>query len=77
MNASKKEYREPGTGRYSYWNGFDRICKCGHTLGIHIAGGFECGGKDCTCQKFKPSGKRAEIGSVEETSYGTEKVVRD
>ena len=73
MTDKAKNYREPGTGRYAYWNDFDRLCKCGHTLGVHIAGGFECGadpyGKDehgrsepeaagCTCQKFKPSGKR-------------------
>ncbi len=65
---AKDEYREPGTGRYAYWNDFDRLCKCGHTLGVHIAGGFECGAdpignnepeaEGCTCRKFRPSGKR-------------------
>lgn len=63
-----KEYREPGTGRYAYWNDFERLCKCGHSLGVHIAGGFECGADaignkepeaiGCKCEKFRPSGKR-------------------
>lgn len=67
-----KEYRDPETGQYAYWNNFDRVCECGHTLGIHCAGGFDCfacpPGKGpfpvegltehCTCQKFKPQRKR-------------------
>lgn len=64
----KNGYRKPDTGRYAYWNDFDRLCKCGHSLGVHIAGGFECGtdaignnepeAAGCTCEKFRPSGKR-------------------
>lgn len=68
--CKKNEYRDPVTKRYSYFGNFARLCKCGHTLGIHIAGGFDCGGKDCACQKFKPSGKRAPEGTVEQTNYG-------
>ena len=48
-------------------------CVCGHTLGIHCAGGFDCfAGQDgfksnpesaglvkpCECQKFRPSRKK-------------------
>lgn len=73
MTKRQNTYREPGTGRYSYFGDFDRLCRCGHSLGVHVAGGFECGadpyGKDehgrsepeaagCTCEKFRPSGKR-------------------
>lgn len=56
-------YREPGTGRYAFWNDFERLCKCGHTLGVHIAGGFECGIDEaigCKCERFVPSGKRRQ-----------------
>lgn len=68
MADETKRYREPGTGKYAYFGDFDRLCKCGHTLGVHIAGGFECGAdargnneagaEGCECQKFRPSGKR-------------------
>lgn len=68
MSNRDKTYREPGTGRYSYYGDFDRLCKCGHSLGVHIAGGFECGtdptgngeleAVGCTCERFRPSGKR-------------------
>lgn len=67
----KDEYREPGTGRYAYWNDFDRLCKCGHSLGVHIAGGYDCGAdakgnnepeaEGCTCERFRPSGKRRVV----------------
>jgi hypothetical protein len=56
--SRKNEYRDPITKRYAYFGGFDRICKCGHRLGDHIAGGFECGitkeAEGCACQKFRP-----------------------
>lgn len=68
------EYREPGTGRFAYWNDFDRLCKCGHSLGVHIAGGFECGtdtggnserdAAGCKCERFRPSGKRRAVGQT-------------
>lgn len=64
-----ENYREPGTGRYAYWNDFERLCVCGHTLGQHVAGGFEClcgpngiiehhAETRCECQKFRPSRKK-------------------
>ncbi len=68
MSDEASRYRDPSTGQFGYWNDFDRMCKCGHTLGVHIAGGFECGidavgggepeAVGCKCQKFRPSGKR-------------------
>lgn len=53
------QYRDPVTKQYAFDNNFDRICVCGHVLGVHIAGGFECGtmpsdpSSGCSCQKFK------------------------
>jgi len=66
VNDEPKRYREPGTGRFAYWNDFNRVCKCGHRLGDHVAGGFECGcdpqhspeTRGCKCQRFRPTGKR-------------------
>ena len=55
----RNEYRDPVTKRYSYFGNFDRLCVCGHTPGVHIAGGFECGTsietQGCQCLKFKPA----------------------
>lgn len=69
----KNEYRDTN-GQFAYFGGFDRLCVCGHTLGIHCAGGFDCfatppgeGPKDfqveglkarCDCQKFRPSRRK-------------------
>jgi len=63
----KNEYRDPTNGQYAYFGNFDRLCVCGHTLGVHIAGGFECGidakhtepaAVGCQCQKFRPSRRK-------------------
>jgi hypothetical protein len=48
------------TGRYTFDGKWDRLCKCGHTLGHHlaaaphacIAGDF--GFDPCRCEKFTP-----------------------
>jgi hypothetical protein len=68
----KNEYRDTN-GQFAYFGGFDRMCVCGHTLGIHCAGGFDCfAGQNgfkaeaesaglktpCDCQKFRPSRKK-------------------
>lgn len=53
------------TGQYAFQENWDRMCRCGHTLGAHTAGGFrclndnetigpECDGTPCDCQKFRP-----------------------
>jgi hypothetical protein len=61
----KKVYRtrDPLNGQYAYDGDMSRLCKCGHKLGAHIAGGFECGTipcdfpetKGCQCIKFRPA----------------------
>jgi hypothetical protein len=66
----ENEYRDPVTKRYAYFGRFERPCLCGHTLGIHIAGGFDCGARGCDCEKFRPAYKpragRARIKDVRE-----------
>lgn len=67
--SDARGYREP-SGRFAYWNKFDRLCTCGHTLGVHVAGGFDClngtksvpgaSGDPCKCEKFKPSRKKVK-----------------
>lgn len=63
----QNEYRDPVTKRFAYYGNFDRMCECGHRLGAHVAGGFECidgehferiDGKPCGCQKFRPAKKK-------------------
>lgn len=35
--ADKYRQREVGTGRYTFEGEWDRLCVCGHTLGVHSA----------------------------------------
>lgn len=60
--------RDPVTGQFAYDEDFDRMCRCGHTLGVHLAGGFDCiniersaggSGEACNCTRFTPTRKRA------------------
>lgn len=55
--TAKNKYRNHN-GQFGYFGDFERLCKCGHTLGLHIAGGHECGTsaetKGCQCIKFTP-----------------------
>jgi hypothetical protein len=52
--------RDKSSGQYSYQNKFERLCVCGHTLGMHtgdaphecIAGDF-LPGVTCDCVKFR------------------------
>lgn len=60
--------REIGTGQYTFTGGMERLCKCGHSLGVHCATRIktETGmiqdcmnhdvgdGKVCDCKCFKP-----------------------
>jgi hypothetical protein len=57
--------RNRHTGQYSYENKWDRLCVCGHTLGVHAAdaphpcfnedaGLKGATGEPCDCQRFKP-----------------------
>ena len=55
------EIRDPANGQYAFSGDMERLCTCGHILGEHIAGGFECQcvvGRDCKCLKFKQSRKK-------------------
>lgn len=36
-NDKRKQNREVGTGRYTYEGQWERMCVCGHTLGVHSA----------------------------------------
>lgn len=48
-------------GRFTYSGDMARLCRCGHMLGVHTAGGYDCQAgtfagdtcKPCTCPKFK------------------------
>jgi hypothetical protein len=65
-DAQTTQTRDQVTGQYAFDGNFDRICTCGHRLGAHIAGGFECGTnttdhpetKDCKCERFRPCRKK-------------------
>lgn len=53
---SRHKERERATGRYESLKG---VCACGHTKGVHVAGGHECivdemvkGAPSCDCEKF-------------------------
>jgi hypothetical protein len=61
--AVKVETRDRSTGRYSYSGDFDRLCKCGHTLGAHTAEPpHECingdTGEACDCARFVPARRK-------------------
>lgn len=55
--------RDPMTGQYAYDGDYDRVCRCGHILGVHVDGGFECINVDvgdrtpCACRKFREQGQ--------------------
>lgn len=71
--------RDTQTGQYAFDQDFDRLCKCGHSLGVHSSGGFYCdadaiGNKEpeaigCQCERFQPSGKR-RVSPVTATDRG-------
>jgi hypothetical protein len=61
MTKGQTQSRDPVTGQYAYDGDFSRMCVCGHPLGEHIAGGFECQcvpGRTCDCLKFRQSRKK-------------------
>lgn len=58
--------REPN-GRFDYVRNWERLCVCGHTLGVHAAGSpADClfysfpenSGDPCRCPKFRPSKRK-------------------
>lgn len=68
----KGQLRDPQSGQFAFDGRWDRLCVCGHTLGVHCAGGFDClagtnctndpnpPGKFCDCQKFCLSRRRLQ-----------------
>jgi len=56
-----KTARDMKNGQYVCTNDFDRLCRCGHTLGVHaaatVAGRRDCfngdTGEPCECTKFR------------------------
>ena len=58
------DVRDPLTGRYAFGGDMSRLCACGHTLGVHTHGGFDClnserdapgsDGHPCKCKRFRP-----------------------
>jgi len=68
MAEGRCNLRDPATGQYAYDQNWDRMCRCGHALGIHVSGGFDCQNSvegdrtPCDCTKFRPvSTKPTEV----------------
>lgn len=70
----RKHVRDTHTGQFAYDGNFDRMCDCGHTLGFHADGGFDCltgsgcpgdphPGVTCDCRKFRQSRRRPRPAS--------------
>ncbi len=65
----RAQFRDQTNGQFAMQNNWDRMCVCGHVLGSHCAGGFDClhgtgaempraPGEHCDCQKFRQSRKK-------------------
>lgn len=63
--GERHDRRDHVTGQFEFDNDFGRMCRCGHTLGVHAAGGWDClnaetgigpehTGEPCDCQRFRP-----------------------
>lgn len=72
MKDARSQPRDQATGQYAWSGDMARMCVCGHTLGVHCAGGFDClvgtnclhdphPGTFCDCKKFRLSRKRTRI----------------
>jgi hypothetical protein len=67
----RSQNREPGNMRFAFDGDMNRMCTCGHRLGVHGPGGIEClagtnvwddpnpRGVECECTKFKQSRRKA------------------
>jgi hypothetical protein len=76
--STRNQIRDNVTGQYAFDGNMDRVCVCGHTLGIHCAGGFDCFAQPteghpfyveglvapCDCQRFHQSRKKALSGRM-------------
>lgn len=74
MSKKRTQFRDQTSGEYAFDGRFDRMCVCGHALGVHTAGGFDClagtncmddphPGKHCDCQKFHQSRRKSTGGA--------------
>lgn len=65
----RSQNRDQVTGQYAFDGDMSRMCVCGHTLGAHVAGGWdclngnrmvgpECDGTPCSCEKFRLSRRK-------------------
>lgn len=70
MTVRQRQLRDRATGQYAWDGDMSRMCVCGHTLGVHCAGGFDCmngsgcpgaTGEPCDCQKFQLSRKKRGV----------------
>lgn len=63
------QFRDGSNGQFAFQNNWERMCVCGHTLGVHGEGGFDCLNgtgvpnqtkpRDfCDCKKFRQSRKK-------------------
>lgn len=70
MDTDTKKTRKRETdGKYAHEGNWDRLCVCGHTLGMHAAGSpADClfysfpenHGDPCRCPKFRLSRKKVK-----------------
>ena len=74
------QVRDPVTGQFAYEGDWSRMCTCGHTLGVHVHGGFDClngesidgaTGEPCDCTRFRPSRRRRPEGCVGDAGAST------
>lgn len=60
MTIAENRLRDRITGQFAFDGDMDRICRCGHSLGVHVSGGFDCINRDvgdgvhCECERFRP-----------------------
>lgn len=68
--VKKSQARDHRTGEYAFDGNWDRMCVCGHRLGVHGDGGLDClagtnvlddpspRGAFCNCLKFRQSRRK-------------------
>lgn len=73
MTEKRENELRGADGRYQHFGNFNRLCVCGHRLGIHCAGGWDCFAapegefkvegltERCKCQKFRPSRRKSAL----------------
>lgn len=70
----RQQFRDVRNGQFGFDGNWDRMCVCGHKLGVHGMGGVDCmagtnvpddpnpRGVWCDCEKFRPSRRKADLG---------------